>query len=89
MCTTKADPCSWTSVGSATQDSTEIREDVDVMVLARTSQKSHKRLIVGTIRGETKREGPRKAKGCIARMNQKKERKLVLVVEKLFHPQPF
>jgi hypothetical protein len=30
----KADPCSWTFNGFATQDSMEIKEDVDVMVLA-------------------------------------------------------
>jgi hypothetical protein len=69
---TKVDPCSWTFARFATQDSMEIREDVDVMVLARTSQKSHKRLMVGTITGETKREGPRKVKGCKVHMNQKK-----------------
>jgi hypothetical protein len=34
MSTTKVETCSWTFVGFATQDSMEIREDVDVIVLA-------------------------------------------------------
>jgi hypothetical protein len=36
------------------------------------SPKSNKRLMVGTIIGETKREGQRKAKRCTSRKNQKK-----------------
>jgi len=36
------------------------------------SQKSHKRSMARTIKGETKREGQRKAKRCTALMNQKK-----------------
>jgi len=34
MCMTKVDTCLWTFVGFATQDSMEIKEDVNVMVLA-------------------------------------------------------
>ncbi len=36
------------------------------------SPKTNKRLMVGTIIGETKREGQRKAKRCTSRKNQKK-----------------
>jgi len=37
-----------------------------------TTQKSNKRMMVGTITGETYREGQRKAKRRITYMNQKK-----------------
>ncbi len=46
--------------------------------------------MVGTIIGETKREGQRKAKRGIARRNQKKkERASPPRGRKLSHPQPF
>jgi hypothetical protein len=42
------------------------------VVVKKFSQKSNKRLMVGIITRETKREGQRKAKGCIVRRIQKK-----------------
>jgi hypothetical protein len=57
------------------------------VVVKNFSQKSNKRSMVGIITRETKREGQRKAKGCIVHRIQKKGRELVLlVVGKLFHP---
>jgi hypothetical protein len=47
---------------------------------ATVSQKSNKRSMVGTIVGETKREGQRKAKRCTCHKNKIKGKKLVLLV---------
>jgi hypothetical protein len=48
------------------------------------SQKSNKRLMVGTITREAKKEGQRKAKRHTAHKNQKKGRELVPFVVKSY-----
>ncbi len=46
----------------------------------KATQKSNKRLMVGTIKEETKREGQRKAKRRTTCRNQEKGKELVLLV---------
>jgi len=55
----------------------------------KTSQKSNKRFMVGTITMEAKRESLRKAKRCTTHKNKKeKEKANSSHSRKLFHPRP-
>jgi hypothetical protein len=61
-----------------------------VILFGHVSQKSNKRSMAGTIKGETKREGQRKAKRHTAHKIQKKGKRANLSCgRKLCHPQPF
>jgi hypothetical protein len=57
--------------------------------MKKNSQKFNKRLMAGTMAGETKREGQKKAKRCIVCGNQEKDKVNPSPGRKLFHPRPF
>jgi len=57
--------------------------------MKKNSQKFNKRPMAGTMAGKTKREGQKKAKRCIVRGNQEKDKVYPSRGRKLFHPRPF